>query len=372
MADYNDIKQSIATNLPDNNNREITASKLRDTLNKFVDKVETTETGIEENTPSIGNTNENVDLDVCDKGGNVILRLENGHIKVKNFDSENMVVSGTYTYDFSKGDFALSDEEGNAIGTFIDGGFYVKNFNTTINHWGGKKIVWMGTSIPWGQTWEGATAETGGQCEHPYPSIVAEMLSCVVDNTSTGGKAIETTSDYGYKTYGSFSLSKQEYINKGLTNPPEEWCYDTAMLGKNADLYVFDVEPNNSVSGIELLDNFDVWTWKYNDNSTFESHRNTFVGAFLFLLDKLWTENPYARVVMVGEYHPLNNDNYAIRDAAKAISEKLRIHYIDIWSKMYYNGKTRDANFTNDNIHPNQAAYYRIGKMIANELLLIC
>ena len=44
MADYNDIKQAIATNLPDNNKREITASKLRDTLNKFVKKVETDET----------------------------------------------------------------------------------------------------------------------------------------------------------------------------------------------------------------------------------------------------------------------------------------------------------------------------------------
>ena len=47
MADYNDIKQSIATNLPDNNRREITAARLRDTLNGFVDKVQETETGIE-------------------------------------------------------------------------------------------------------------------------------------------------------------------------------------------------------------------------------------------------------------------------------------------------------------------------------------
>ena len=53
MADYNDIKQAIATNLPDNNNREITAAKLRSTLNEFVDKVETTETGIEENVSDI-------------------------------------------------------------------------------------------------------------------------------------------------------------------------------------------------------------------------------------------------------------------------------------------------------------------------------
>ena len=53
MADYNDIKQSIATNLPDNNRREITAAKLRSTLNEFVNKVETTETGIEGNVSDI-------------------------------------------------------------------------------------------------------------------------------------------------------------------------------------------------------------------------------------------------------------------------------------------------------------------------------
>lgn len=47
MVDYNDIKQSIATNLPDNNNKEITAARLRDTLNGFVDKVQETETEID-------------------------------------------------------------------------------------------------------------------------------------------------------------------------------------------------------------------------------------------------------------------------------------------------------------------------------------
>ena len=53
MIDYNDIKQSITTNLPDNNNREITAAKLRSTLNEFVDKVETTETGLVDNVDDI-------------------------------------------------------------------------------------------------------------------------------------------------------------------------------------------------------------------------------------------------------------------------------------------------------------------------------
>ena len=65
MADYNDIKQSIATNLPDNNRREITAARLRDTLNGFVDKVQETETGIEgkvsTNESNIGNLSGRMD-----------------------------------------------------------------------------------------------------------------------------------------------------------------------------------------------------------------------------------------------------------------------------------------------------------------------
>lgn len=53
MIDYNNVKQTIAANLPDNNKQEITAEKLRSTLNEFVDKVETTETGIEGNVSEI-------------------------------------------------------------------------------------------------------------------------------------------------------------------------------------------------------------------------------------------------------------------------------------------------------------------------------
>ena len=59
MIDYNDIKQTIAENLPDNNRREITAAKLRDTLDGFVDKVQVTEAGLEgkvtSNETNIGN-----------------------------------------------------------------------------------------------------------------------------------------------------------------------------------------------------------------------------------------------------------------------------------------------------------------------------
>lgn len=65
MIDYNDIKQTIAENLPDNNRREITAARLRDTLDGFVDKVQVTENGLEGrvsvNETNIGNLSGRVD-----------------------------------------------------------------------------------------------------------------------------------------------------------------------------------------------------------------------------------------------------------------------------------------------------------------------
>ena len=65
MIDYNDIKQTIAENLPDNNRREITAAKLRDTLDGFVDKVQVTEVGLEgkvsSNETNIGNLSSRMD-----------------------------------------------------------------------------------------------------------------------------------------------------------------------------------------------------------------------------------------------------------------------------------------------------------------------
>ena len=65
MIDYNDIKQIIAENLPDNNHREITAARLRDTLDGFVDKVQETETDLEgkvsANETNIGNLSGRMD-----------------------------------------------------------------------------------------------------------------------------------------------------------------------------------------------------------------------------------------------------------------------------------------------------------------------
>lgn len=94
MADYNDIKQSIATNLPDNNRREITAARLRDTLNGFVDKVQETETGIEgkvsTNESNIGNLSGRMDTNETNVT-NLTGRVDSLEQTVENLPSGNTV-----------------------------------------------------------------------------------------------------------------------------------------------------------------------------------------------------------------------------------------------------------------------------------------
>jgi len=76
-------------------------------------------------------TETDVDLDISDANGNVILRLAGGHIQTKNFDSsdagtQDVIVKATEETD---PDIDITDTNGNAIARFADGGFIVKQFD---------------------------------------------------------------------------------------------------------------------------------------------------------------------------------------------------------------------------------------------------
>ena len=237
--------------------------------------------------------------------------------------------------------------------------------NVINNQWTDKKIVWLGTSIPYGQG-------TDGTADSPttYPMQVGKKLGATVVNVARPGMAIETTEDFKRKTYGSLSLTIAELESESAPTTPYQ-SYENAMLGQNADLYVFDCEPNNSNWDLTDLENFSVHSWKYNDNSTFESHRNSYVGALLFLLDKLWTEKPSAKVVLVSEFIAGSNldSKYQGLEASKAVAEKLRIPLIDVASRLYYTPINKNLYLNSDNVHPKQATHDRIANMLASEFL---
>ena len=71
-------------------------------------------------------TKTGVDLDVTDSQGNVIVRFANGHVKTKNFDSENIAKDSTKT----GVDLDISDESGNVILRIKDGDIITKWFTS--------------------------------------------------------------------------------------------------------------------------------------------------------------------------------------------------------------------------------------------------
>ncbi|MBR4442517.1 MAG: hypothetical protein IKS52_04525, partial [Clostridia bacterium] len=73
---------------------------------------------------------ENVDLDVTDSNGNVIMRLAGGHIKTKNFDSVDMRRDVDVKASDSSDDLVLCDTVGNVMAAFSDGHFQTKKFNS--------------------------------------------------------------------------------------------------------------------------------------------------------------------------------------------------------------------------------------------------
>lgn len=236
----------------------------------------------------------------------------------------------------------------------------------TNNQWKGKKIVWMGTSIPWGQF-----RNSDGSMGDNYPTQIGQKLQCNVVNVARPGMAIETTDEFLAKPFGSFSLTISELEEQGKETTPYQ-SYENAMLGQDADLYIFDCEPNNSNYELTDLDNFNIQEWRYNDDSDFALHRNTYCGAFIYLLDKLLTEKPSARVCLISEaiYREQMSQDYAGRLASKAIAEKFRIPWIDVSSKLSYNGKNIDE-YLHDSVHPLQRTHNIIANILSNELLTV-
>ena len=242
-----------------------------------------------------------------------------------------------------------------------------------INHWYGKKVVWLGTSVSFG-----ANATTS------YAVEVCNKLGINLVNTSVPGLAIHINENGEQLTNGSVCLSKAEYNSQGRVIPDSPLPYipggtyndyyrtwENIFTSENADadLWVFDVIPNNTNFDTTDYDNFDRNNWVYKDGKSFEEHRKTFLGALIFLLDKLYTLNPKARVVM------LAGSNFS-RNPGKTAFELLQsgaLHYpfIDLWGKVGYNIKTQSYLYSKNgtDMHPSTEAHKIMGNIAVGEFL---
>ena len=256
------------------------------------------------------------------------------------------------------------------------------------NPWHGKKIVWLGTSVPYGSNTFGGRS---------YASIAAHALGCTLVPAAVPGQAIHAKRENGALhplTYGSTALTRAEYAAAGWSIPEAPitpWLpgsennaehpgpgyndyYRTwehiFPLHPDADLYVFDVAPNNTDFGMDDWNAFDTENWAYRDGSSFADHRTTFLGALLYLMDKMYDAQPQARMALVlGSAFAYE----AARSAFDLLQQTWHIPVIDLWGRVNTSPRSlaqlRSKNGTD--AHPSDFGHRVLGQMLTQELLRI-
>lgn len=123
------------------------------------------------------------DLDVSDEDGNVIMRLADGHIKTKKFNS---AVTSTNSGSDSTADLDISDVNGNVIMRFADGNIKTKNFDSSlIRNLVGKKWVVIGDSL----------TEHNQRATMNYHDYIAQETGVTVVNLGRSGRGYAKVAD---------------------------------------------------------------------------------------------------------------------------------------------------------------------------------
>lgn len=245
-------------------------------------------------------------------------------------------------------------------------------FNISLNnYWCGKKITILGTSVSFGQ-----------YDTESYNNFASKELGFELINTSIPGLAIQTDSNGDSLQYGSSSLSIAEYTAQGITiadspipytpNGQHNNYYSTYehIFETQADLYVYDVVPNNVDFSLTDWNAFDKDNWVYSDNSSFADHRKTFLGALLFLMDRMYATNSNARMVFVIS----SKFSYdAGKTALETIANYYKIPIINLWGNITTTPKALQYLYAtyNTNQHPSTKAQEIMGKMFVHKLMEI-
>lgn len=201
--------------------------------------------------------------------------------------------------------------------------------------WGGKKILWLGTSIPNGK----------------YPNIVGSLLSAEIINKAVGSSVItcglrdgskpdntnqhfafsatvaEKESDFGTSSYNKYSYEEilLPYLNGTYESPDAivlEYGSDWNRCQTDEDRENFP-KLNENASDADVLP-LDTLTQSLGVNF----NRFTYTGAMLFIINTILSYKPFMRIYIVGY---LNNMRRPGDDPAmRTIADYWQIPYCDI------------------------------------------
>lgn len=233
--------------------------------------------------------------------------------------------------------------------------YQVKHFGNEATTWTGKKIVWFGTSIP-------AGGYIGDSKSNSYPKFIGDMLGADVYNEAVGSSNVHckqpTRVDADTNPYGF--IGNFESCSRCLTNSTEEmqwiidhynssiWTSETVSsmpdVLKNQilsnsyqtkldkwltaetfpDLFVFDHGHNDPFNSLSVENEY---YSTYGDYSLY-----SFRGAMNFLIQRILNFNPYAKIVMIGEYTGKSTDQ--IPTMQMQVSNDWEIPICKDWEKL--------------------------------------
>ncbi|MEB4800692.1 GDSL-type esterase/lipase family protein [Acinetobacter soli] len=283
----------------------------------------------------------------------------------------NIDTTSIYYSVFKAGIYVLWSEIGVSVPS--KAAFDLLNKRTN-RYWEGKKIVWVGTSIP------AFTAASGLS----YPYLVGQALGCEMINRAQGESWITfnaanpiVAGNASYKTLSAtkaeiraFMQAYQPDINEVNLQLVEQASYEFQILGRNADLVVFDHMINDMGKPYISFGSI--------DNNT---DRKTFFGAFNYIIEKIYLDTPNARIAFVScpTRYELSevltiakHDQY--RDALRQLALKYNAPFIDlaILSNVHQNNYKRWTNSVDegntDYIHPSAAARVRYANILAEAI----
>lgn len=226
--------------------------------------------------------------------------------------------------------------------------------------WAGKKIVWLGTSIPAGGAYGDETAIN-------YPKLVGKILGAHVYNEAVGESQIanrarsreSTSNPYGFAgnfiqtsrcltntteqmqwvvdhyddtsvfTTGTVSEMTDELAERILSNGYEQKIGKYLTRENEPDLWVFDHGHN------------DWWTLEhgadqYSDDDPYSIYN--FRGGMNMLINYILEFNPKAKIVIIGEYE--NQLRPLVAQAQQAIADDWSIPIMPLWSLLGWSQKT--------------------------------
>jgi hypothetical protein len=291
------------------------------------------------------------------------------NVSNKTYVNETVIVPSQSSYVIVNGYVDLLSVKGYDVGNLENA--ISKRY---IHPYSDKKLVLIGTSVGWGS---GAHAA--------YIQEASEKAGFNFINASVPGNAIQIESDGTITGYGSLSMTKNEYLANGVTiaTSPEPftpngsynnyyrtWENVFTESNANADIYLFATIPNNSNYSLTDWNDFDYSNWRYEDDSAFSQHRTTFLGAMLYLMDKMYESNPYARMALVVD----SGFNYeAGLDNFKRLSEKFHIPIIDMFGEMNITPPsiTKIQQSNGADKHPTTFAHRLMGDILSGKLMSI-